>query len=110
MPHPCPSPLLEAAPSYVWATRGGKGRGRGDRFKEDGRPVPVAHWTRRRDREASGRLVLKRRLPPLSAHGYDNDMARLLLVSNRLPVTVKLEHQRVSVQPSAGGLASGLSA
>lgn len=35
-------------------------------------------------------------------------MSRLLLVSNRLPVTVKLEHQQVSVTPSAGGLATGL--
>src|SRR6185312_13613087 len=35
-------------------------------------------------------------------------MARLLLVSNRLPVTVKVEHGKLSVQPSAGGLASGL--
>ena len=36
-------------------------------------------------------------------------MARLLLVSNRLPVTVKLEGEAVSVTPSAGGLATGLS-
>ena len=35
-------------------------------------------------------------------------MPRLLLVSNRLPVTVKVEHGTVSVSPSAGGLASGL--
>jgi trehalose 6-phosphate synthase/phosphatase len=34
--------------------------------------------------------------------------ARLLLVSNRLPVTVKLEHNHVSVSPSPGGLATGL--
>ncbi|MBF5046587.1 bifunctional alpha,alpha-trehalose-phosphate synthase (UDP-forming)/trehalose-phosphatase [Aggregicoccus sp. 17bor-14] len=35
-------------------------------------------------------------------------MARLLLVSNRLPVTVKLDRDTVSVVPSAGGLATGL--
>ncbi|MBN9688065.1 MULTISPECIES: bifunctional alpha,alpha-trehalose-phosphate synthase (UDP-forming)/trehalose-phosphatase [unclassified Corallococcus] len=36
-------------------------------------------------------------------------MARLLLVSNRLPVTVKAEKDSVSVVRSAGGLATGLS-
>ncbi|RKH66832.1 bifunctional alpha,alpha-trehalose-phosphate synthase (UDP-forming)/trehalose-phosphatase [Corallococcus aberystwythensis] len=36
-------------------------------------------------------------------------MARLLLVSNRLPVTVKAEKDAVSVGRSAGGLATGLS-
>ncbi|RKH85692.1 bifunctional alpha,alpha-trehalose-phosphate synthase (UDP-forming)/trehalose-phosphatase [Corallococcus sp. AB045] len=36
-------------------------------------------------------------------------MARLLLVSNRLPVTVKTEKDSVSVVRSAGGLATGLS-
>ncbi len=35
-------------------------------------------------------------------------MSRLLLVSNRLPVTVKVEHQQVSVTRSPGGLATGL--
>lgn len=35
-------------------------------------------------------------------------MARLILVSNRLPVTVRSEQGRVSVAPSAGGLATGL--
>jgi trehalose 6-phosphate synthase/phosphatase len=36
-------------------------------------------------------------------------MSRLLLVSNRLPVTVKAEKEHVSVVRSAGGLATGLS-
>jgi len=36
-------------------------------------------------------------------------MKRLLIVSNRLPVTVSLEGEELSFQPSAGGLASGLS-
>jgi trehalose 6-phosphate synthase/phosphatase len=36
-------------------------------------------------------------------------MPRLLLVSNRLPVTVKTEKDQVSVVRSAGGLATGLS-
>ena len=36
-------------------------------------------------------------------------MSRLLLVSNRLPVTVKAEKDSVSVVRSAGGLATGLS-
>ncbi|MFP2928540.1 bifunctional alpha,alpha-trehalose-phosphate synthase (UDP-forming)/trehalose-phosphatase [Pyxidicoccus sp. 3LG] len=36
-------------------------------------------------------------------------MSRLLLVSNRLPVTVKVEKDSVSVVRSAGGLATGLS-
>ncbi|MBU8899031.1 bifunctional alpha,alpha-trehalose-phosphate synthase (UDP-forming)/trehalose-phosphatase [Corallococcus sp. M34] len=36
-------------------------------------------------------------------------MSRLLLVSNRLPVTVKVEKENVSVVRSAGGLATGLS-
>lgn len=36
-------------------------------------------------------------------------MSRLLLVSNRLPVTVKAEREGVSVHRSAGGLATGLS-
>jgi trehalose 6-phosphate synthase/phosphatase len=36
-------------------------------------------------------------------------MPRLLLVSNRLPVTVKAEKDHVSVVRSAGGLATGLS-
>lgn len=35
-------------------------------------------------------------------------MARLLNVSNRLPVTIKLERGRVAAKPSAGGLATGL--
>ncbi len=35
-------------------------------------------------------------------------MPRLLLVSNRLPVTVKVDRDSVSVVPSAGGLATGL--
>ena len=35
-------------------------------------------------------------------------MPRLLLVSNRLPVTVKTERGELSVQVSSGGLASGL--
>ncbi|MDC3956172.1 bifunctional alpha,alpha-trehalose-phosphate synthase (UDP-forming)/trehalose-phosphatase [Polyangium jinanense] len=35
-------------------------------------------------------------------------MARLLLVSNRLPVTVKVEHGEVLVTRSAGGLATGM--
>ena len=33
-------------------------------------------------------------------------MARLLIVSNRLPVTVRAERDKVSVIPSAGGLAT----
>ncbi len=36
-------------------------------------------------------------------------MSRLLLVSNRLPVTVKADKDQVSVVRSAGGLATGLS-
>lgn len=36
-------------------------------------------------------------------------MSRLLLVSNRLPVTVKVEKDSVTVVRSAGGLATGLS-
>src|SRR5688572_2993913 len=36
-------------------------------------------------------------------------MSRLLLVSNRLPVTVKAEKDQVSVVRSMGGLATGLS-
>jgi trehalose 6-phosphate synthase/phosphatase len=35
-------------------------------------------------------------------------MSRLILVSNRLPVTVKADGGRVAVAPSAGGLATGL--
>jgi trehalose 6-phosphate synthase/phosphatase len=35
-------------------------------------------------------------------------MARLLLVSNRLPVMLKVEGQQVHVSPSPGGLATGL--
>lgn len=35
-------------------------------------------------------------------------MRRLLLVSNRLPVTAKIEHGEVTVTRSAGGLATGL--
>src|SRR5438874_327212 len=35
-------------------------------------------------------------------------MARLILVSNRLPVTVRLDHGKLSVERSAGGLATGL--
>jgi len=35
-------------------------------------------------------------------------MARLILVSNRLPVTVHLEHGEVSVDRSSGGLVAGL--
>jgi trehalose 6-phosphate synthase/phosphatase len=35
-------------------------------------------------------------------------MSRLILVSNRLPVTVRVEHGSVSVSRSAGGLATGL--
>jgi trehalose 6-phosphate synthase/phosphatase len=35
-------------------------------------------------------------------------MSRLILVSNRLPVTVKLEHGELAVTRSTGGLATGL--
>src|SRR5262245_10080024 len=35
-------------------------------------------------------------------------MPRLLLVSNRLPVTVKIEHDQLDVTLSPGGLATGL--
>ena len=35
-------------------------------------------------------------------------MSRILIVSNRLPVTAKLEGERVVVDPSSGGLATGL--
>ena len=35
-------------------------------------------------------------------------MSRLLLVSNRLPVTVKVDRDGLAVTPSAGGLATGL--
>jgi len=35
-------------------------------------------------------------------------MSRLLIVSNRLPVTVKLDHGEIVVTQSAGGLATGL--
>src|SRR5919198_1351071 len=35
-------------------------------------------------------------------------MTRLLLVSNRLPVTVKIDGERIFVTPSPGGLATGL--
>ncbi|MBV9948496.1 MAG: bifunctional alpha,alpha-trehalose-phosphate synthase (UDP-forming)/trehalose-phosphatase, partial [Myxococcales bacterium] len=35
-------------------------------------------------------------------------MPRLILVSNRLPVTVKVEHSEVAVEKSSGGLATGL--
>ncbi|MBI4860966.1 MAG: bifunctional alpha,alpha-trehalose-phosphate synthase (UDP-forming)/trehalose-phosphatase [Candidatus Riflebacteria bacterium] len=35
-------------------------------------------------------------------------MGRLLIVSNRLPVSTKVEHGKLSVVPSAGGLATGL--
>jgi trehalose 6-phosphate synthase/phosphatase len=36
-------------------------------------------------------------------------MSRLLIVSNRLPITVKLQHGDVVITPSSGGLATGLS-
>ncbi|MBP7632707.1 hypothetical protein KBA41_00955, partial [Candidatus Ozemobacteraceae bacterium] len=35
-------------------------------------------------------------------------MARLLIVSNRLPVTVRHEHTKLTVSPSAGGLATAM--
>lgn len=35
-------------------------------------------------------------------------MARLLIVSNRLPVTVRHEHTQITVSPSAGGLATAM--
>lgn len=35
-------------------------------------------------------------------------MSRLVLVSNRLPVTIKMERKRVRTTPSVGGLATGL--
>jgi len=35
-------------------------------------------------------------------------MSRLLIVSNRLPITVKLDHGEIVVAQSAGGLATGL--
>ncbi len=35
-------------------------------------------------------------------------MARLLIVSNRLPVTVRHEHAQITVSPSAGGLATAM--
>lgn len=37
-------------------------------------------------------------------------MGRLLLVSNRLPVTATIEHGQLNVRPSSGGLASALGA
>src|SRR5438128_687233 len=36
------------------------------------------------------------------------NMARLLIVSNRLPVTVTLDGEKVKVERSMGGLATGL--
>src|SRR6516225_1615059 len=35
-------------------------------------------------------------------------MGRLILVSNRLPITVRVERDEVTVRPSAGGLVAGL--
>src|SRR5687767_7294879 len=35
-------------------------------------------------------------------------MSRLLLVSNRLPITLKMEGDQMEIVPSAGGLATGL--
>ncbi len=35
-------------------------------------------------------------------------MSRLLLASNRLPVTVRMDHGRPRIAPSAGGLATGM--
>src|SRR5262249_15632489 len=40
---------------------------------------------------------------------YLLNMGRLLLVSNRLPVTLSREQGEVRVEPSSGGLATGLS-
>lgn len=37
-----------------------------------------------------------------------NRVSRLLIVSNRLPITVKVEDDGVHVEPSTGGLATGL--
>ena len=37
-----------------------------------------------------------------------SDARRVVLVSNRLPVSVKLSAEGVNVRPSSGGLASGL--
>ena len=46
--------------------------------------------------------------PRRKGSGLDVTAQRLLLVSNRLPVTVKLERGEIAVPRSAGGLATGL--
>ncbi|MBN1382117.1 MAG: bifunctional alpha,alpha-trehalose-phosphate synthase (UDP-forming)/trehalose-phosphatase [Deltaproteobacteria bacterium] len=35
-------------------------------------------------------------------------MSRIIIVSNRLPITIKLERKQIVIEPSAGGLATGL--
>ena len=40
--------------------------------------------------------------------GLDVPMSRVILVSNRLPVTARMDHDEVVVERSAGGLATGL--
>ncbi len=49
----------------------------------------------------------KGRLYPIAMEARDFT-ARLIIVSNRLPITVKLVRDRIRVVPSAGGLATGL--
>jgi trehalose 6-phosphate synthase/phosphatase len=44
----------------------------------------------------------------MGAPEHGHDMARLVLVSNRLPVTVKVEGDEIALERSAGGLATGL--
>lgn len=55
---------------------------------------------------ASGRASTPSSWTGKSAHGTATK--RLLIVSNRLPVTVSVRGTRVAVRPSSGGLASGL--
>ncbi|HNW34286.1 MAG TPA: trehalose-6-phosphate synthase, partial [Candidatus Ozemobacteraceae bacterium] len=46
--------------------------------------------------------------PPTMFNFSGGSMARLLIVSNRLPVTLHHEHSKISVIPSAGGLATAM--
>ena len=61
----------------------------------------MAGSNRPADGQAAPRRVSKR--PPAKA------VSRVILVSNRLPISVRVEHGELIVGRSSGGLATGLS-
>src|SRR5678815_3495419 len=64
------------------------------------------HGAHQRSAPVEQELIDMRRLATLRKN--EPPMKRLLIVSNRLPVTVSVDRDKLSYHPSSGGLASGI--